>query len=644
MTGKQYSNSPVALSQKDILQLPTVLIQLAAYDDMPNPVRNELEIITGLAGDIDPSSPHDILLAIPATHYMEYSPSKRSFTPRLYFTESKGGVIGSNAMQRHNVLFDWENRRVGFAESTCEYEVKDQQMEEASVENDCRLGSPSLSVSCSSTVDLSECDKHGNSDLTLTGHEVWTRIVNAPGTIQGASCEQVSLTENEASGGGKIDVSCDGKGICQEVRECAITCANAHAAGDYGGLTPASGSSTANCGGATWSACDYSCSQTRINTILMTDGKCYVEKALRFTRPCHIQACGRADPCRVPFVVHVSDVVCFIMDPRVALTNICFTAIKMQAILKVRGAVASRWSKRAEEVFADAFASTVSEEQQQQGATLLFGPGDVQVLRASPWKASDDAIFGEDALEVDEELGMQLVVETSIFNYNAVVAPGAVDLMQSSRAVQVVTDNVSFFGRSKYVPVSSCNEADLRHLANTARDIHTALAEPNFVARIMERIKLDEAAEQMAQSLSSPFFHTIEDVSLAQQSSVVTSWTIKTDIGTSSSRGLDFIGSYNTDGTSLLLLVLSSSVVIGYMVWIRRHRFSFNSNQNTASPYRRPNRSTSSRAESSRSNQHHALMDDEADSILSMLDDSSDYNSVLSSIATVRGHMEMQAR
>lgn len=285
------------------------MIQLAAYDDVPNPVRNDLEIIPGLAGDIDPSSPQDIILAIPATHYMEYSPSKRSFTPRLYFTESKGGVIGSNAMQRHNVLFDWENRRVGFAESTCEYEAVDlQSADDANVEVDCRLGNPSLQVSCSETVDLSQCDRHGNSQLTLTGHEIWTRIVDAPGTMQGTSCEQVAISENEKNGGGKIEVQCDGKGICQEVRECGITCANAHAAGDYGGVSPMSGTSKVNCGGATWSACDYSCTQTRINTILMTDGKCYVERALEFTRPCHIQACGRSDPCRVPFVVHVSTV------------------------------------------------------------------------------------------------------------------------------------------------------------------------------------------------------------------------------------------------------------------------------------------------------------------------------------------------
>lgn len=305
VTGRKYSNKPVALSHSDLLMLPTVLIQLAAYDDEINPGGNDMEMVTGLAGEqLDPSSPHDVILAVPATHYMEYSPSKKTYTPRLYFTESKGGVIGSNAMQRHNVLFDWENRRVGFAESTCEYDAGvEQKSDKGIVEVDCRLGQANLVTSCSETVDLSQCNQHGTAALSLSGHEVWTRVVTSPGTIQGASCEQVAVATNDS---GNVEVHCDGKGICKEIRECSITCANAHAAGNFGNISPTG--SAATCEGATWSACDYSCSQTRINTILMTDGKCYVEKALQFTRPCHIQACGRSDPCRVPFVVHVSAV------------------------------------------------------------------------------------------------------------------------------------------------------------------------------------------------------------------------------------------------------------------------------------------------------------------------------------------------
>lgn len=32
-----------------------------------------------------------------------------------------GGVLGANVMRDHNVVFDYENRRVGFAEGSCDY-------------------------------------------------------------------------------------------------------------------------------------------------------------------------------------------------------------------------------------------------------------------------------------------------------------------------------------------------------------------------------------------------------------------------------------------------------------------------------------------------------------------------------------------
>lgn len=304
-----------------------------------------------------------------------------------------------------------------------------------------------------------------------------------------------------------------------------------------------------------------------------------------------------------------------------------------KAIIKVRGANVSHWNKRFEEVFAEAFAATVNEDR-QEGANFLFGAGDVQVLRASQWKASDDSL---DDLEVDEELGMQLVVETSIFNYNAIVAPGTTspNSEQTLRLVQTAGNN--FFSRSKYAPISSCNEADLHQLANSARDIHTALAQPNFVARVMDRIKVDEASEQMQSN--SPFFNTVQDAFMAQESSVVTSWTIKTDIGSGYSRGLDFIGTYGPGGSSILLLFCSVSAVIGYIMWIRRNKQRLDiasSSSKSNSTKRRSNRSKYSQNEHNRFD----LDDDDAESILSLLSDTSDFRSV----GTARGNMELVAQ
>lgn len=40
---------------------------------------------------------------------------------RIYLTESMGGVLGANVMRDHNVVFDYDNHLVGFAEGMCDY-------------------------------------------------------------------------------------------------------------------------------------------------------------------------------------------------------------------------------------------------------------------------------------------------------------------------------------------------------------------------------------------------------------------------------------------------------------------------------------------------------------------------------------------
>jgi hypothetical protein len=41
------------------------------------------------------------------------------YVPRIYLSESTGSVLGANFMNDQNVIFDIENRRVGFAKSDC---------------------------------------------------------------------------------------------------------------------------------------------------------------------------------------------------------------------------------------------------------------------------------------------------------------------------------------------------------------------------------------------------------------------------------------------------------------------------------------------------------------------------------------------
>ena len=117
MEGRSYNNGSHRYTNKELLSLPTILFQLEAYDkddgDMDTP---------GLVGRLDKDRPTDVLVAMPPTHYMEYNPKTRRYSSRLYFNEKHGGVLGANFMMGHDVYFDAHHGRVGFAESTCDYD------------------------------------------------------------------------------------------------------------------------------------------------------------------------------------------------------------------------------------------------------------------------------------------------------------------------------------------------------------------------------------------------------------------------------------------------------------------------------------------------------------------------------------------
>jgi hypothetical protein len=257
----------------------------------------------------------------------------------------------------------------------------------------------------------------------------------------------------------------------------------------------------------------------------MNDGRCHEEKALEFTRPCHVQACGRDDPCRVPFVVH--------------------------AILKMRGVVASRWNKQAEELFADAFAAAVNGNRKSN--ELLFEPGDVNILSASPWRASDDSIFGETAVEgEDEELGMQFVVEASIFNFN-VELPQVVE--QAGKGIPLL---------------ATCKDSDLHPLAETALQVHKELGRANFIVSLVQAMKKDVSQQIGQGNHVSAFTYIFEDdANLVQQSKVITSWTIKTDI-----KGTPFTttNTRSADGiVRFVILLLLAGAISLYIALRKKH-------------------------------------------------------------------------
>lgn len=127
LTGKDYNHSPISLTEAQIDKLPTIILVISGMaggdtnvgdEAKGNP--NDIANYVGDVPDISPD-PRDIVLAIPARHYMEFDPDNGKYVPRFYTEESSGSVLGANAMMGHDVYFDVARGRIGFAESDCDY-------------------------------------------------------------------------------------------------------------------------------------------------------------------------------------------------------------------------------------------------------------------------------------------------------------------------------------------------------------------------------------------------------------------------------------------------------------------------------------------------------------------------------------------
>jgi len=120
LAGRAHSNKAMKLSDDEFRSLPTILFQLYS-DDGTNSHISDMFHTAGLAGALDQEHKSDVILAIPASHYMERNADKNSYTSRFYPTERSGSVFGANAMMGHDILFDIDNNRIGWAESACNY-------------------------------------------------------------------------------------------------------------------------------------------------------------------------------------------------------------------------------------------------------------------------------------------------------------------------------------------------------------------------------------------------------------------------------------------------------------------------------------------------------------------------------------------
>ncbi|GMH88691.1 hypothetical protein TL16_g11229 [Triparma laevis f. inornata] len=365
---------------EDINKLPTILFQLRSDSNL-NP-NQEYEGINSASSNLDPSNPHDILIAMPPSHYMELNAKTGKYVPRIYFTEGSGGVLGANFMQGHDVLFDWENQRVGFARSDCDYNSIPLDGVIESPDADCAFLEEAEFIrdACSAA---DACVKAGGtSDVTkgvMSGVENWGRVIGTQARGTGKKCEDAA---KKLASAGSTFLDCD-DAKCYETRPCECTCGGSDVdpqappfCRDLDWTDASIDDSSADKCEDLWGSCHLpspsspSCSQLRVQSAYNeNDGNCY--KVGNETRSCNIAACA-ADTFRVPIKVQT------ILGLK-STTNISFSNIQLQTL-------------------EDSVASALSDQSVQ--------PGDARVVTSRTWTNIDN--------EEGSALGVKVILEISI--------------------------------------------------------------------------------------------------------------------------------------------------------------------------------------------------------------------------------------
>jgi len=131
-SGRDYNHERMFITEQELNDnFPTILIQLDGNVELNSELAlDNSSNFPGLAGDLDPENPYDIIIAIPPSHYMQKD-AYGSYVARFYVDERGfSSTIGANTMMGHDVLFDVEEGAIGFAESHCDYTQLEEEVAE----------------------------------------------------------------------------------------------------------------------------------------------------------------------------------------------------------------------------------------------------------------------------------------------------------------------------------------------------------------------------------------------------------------------------------------------------------------------------------------------------------------------------------
>jgi len=126
ITGGRDYKRMIQLTPEEFSLLPTILIQLDGgnHNDKNNDTKSPglVRNMINVKSDNNTPNNNDIIVAMPPSHYMQYSEEHQTYRLSISFNNPFFlGILGANFMMGHDILFDIDNHRIGFAESNCEY-------------------------------------------------------------------------------------------------------------------------------------------------------------------------------------------------------------------------------------------------------------------------------------------------------------------------------------------------------------------------------------------------------------------------------------------------------------------------------------------------------------------------------------------
>ena len=229
LSGIEFSSANFKLTDRQLMSIPNVVFVLQGTDGQP----------------------FDVVM--PWTNYID-KVGDGMYAFRIYLTEGSGAVLGANFMDGYNVIFDKDNKRVGFAKSDCVYEEFQPKDTPApspvpthrpTVENQPDF-TPSKTLCISKDIAVSACTAKCNNMLNNPHVEIGTQD--------------------------KID-SCDTSSDPKKTSaSCSLQCV---------GSKIVRGDST--CPEKAWTTCNHGCTQTRDMPVTedLVSGKCNYKQQAR---------------------------------------------------------------------------------------------------------------------------------------------------------------------------------------------------------------------------------------------------------------------------------------------------------------------------------------------------------------------------